>query len=60
MVIATKFTTCFRAGRGDKEILINTTGNGTKSLHLSLEASLKKLQTTYIDLVSIALLLIGI
>jgi len=50
MVIATKFTTCFRAGHGDKEILINTTGNGTKSLHVSLEASLKKLQTTYIDL----------
>jgi len=50
MVIATKFTTCFRAGYGDKEILVNTTGNGTKSLHLSLEASLKKLQTNYIDL----------
>lgn len=49
MVIATKFTTCFRAGY-ENEIMINTTGNGTKSLHLSLEASLKKLQTTYIDL----------
>jgi len=53
MVIATKFTTCFRAGRGDKEIIINASGNGTKSLHLSLEASLKKLQTSYIDLVSL-------
>jgi len=50
MVIATKFTTCFRAGHHDKEIIINSTGNGTKSLHLSLEASLKKLQTSYIDL----------
>lgn len=50
MVVATKFTTCFRAGYGDKEILVNTTGNGTKSLHLSVEASLKKLQTSYIDL----------
>lgn len=50
MVIATKFTTCFRAGYGDKEILVNAAGNGTKSLHLSLEASLKKLQTNYIDL----------
>jgi aryl-alcohol dehydrogenase-like predicted oxidoreductase len=50
MVIATKFTTPFRAGHGDKEILINSGGNGTKSLHVSLEASLKKLQTTYIDL----------
>ena len=53
MVIATKFTTCFRAGHQDKEIIINATGNGTKSLHLSLEASLKKLQTSYIDLVSL-------
>jgi aryl-alcohol dehydrogenase-like predicted oxidoreductase len=51
MVIATKFTTCFRAGYGDKEIIINAAGNGTKSLHLSLEASLRKLQTNYIDLV---------
>ena len=50
MVLATKFTTCFRTGYGDKEIIINTAGNGTKSLHLSLEASLKKLQTSYIDL----------
>lgn len=50
LVIATKFTTCFRAGHGDKEILINTTGNGTKSLSLSLKASLKKLRTTYIDI----------
>lgn len=51
IVLATKFTTAFRAGYGDKEIIVNSAGNGTKSLHLSLEASLKKLQTTYIDLV---------
>ncbi|KAE9371512.1 Aldo/keto reductase [Stipitochalara longipes BDJ] len=50
MVIATKFTTCYRTGYGDKEIIVNASGNGTKSLHLSLEASLKKLQTSYIDL----------
>lgn len=50
MVIATKFTTAYRAGRGDTEIIANTVGNGTKSLHTSVEASLKKLQTTYIDL----------
>jgi len=50
MIIATKFTTCFRAGHGDKEILANTSGNGTKSLHVSVAASLKKLQTSYIDL----------
>ncbi|KAM3072360.1 hypothetical protein ACMFMG_009169 [Clarireedia jacksonii] len=50
LVIATKFTTCFRQGYGDKEIIINTLGNGSKSLHVSLEASLKKLRTSYIDL----------
>jgi aryl-alcohol dehydrogenase-like predicted oxidoreductase len=50
MVIATKYTTAYRTGHGDKEILANTGGNGTKSLHTSLEASLKKLQTTYIDI----------
>jgi len=50
MVIATKFTTCFRSAHSSKEIIINTTGNGTKSLRQSLEESLKKLQTTYVDL----------
>ncbi|KAH9205873.1 NADP-dependent oxidoreductase domain-containing protein [Leptodontidium sp. 2 PMI_412] len=51
MVIATKFTFCFRSGNDEgKEIIVNTAGNGTKSLHLSVEASLKKLQTSYIDL----------
>jgi aryl-alcohol dehydrogenase-like predicted oxidoreductase len=50
MVIATKYTTAYRTGHGDKEIIVNTCGNGSKSLHTSVEASLKKLQTTYIDL----------
>lgn len=50
MVIATKFTTNFRAGHGDTEIMANFTGNGTKSMHVSVNASLKKLQTDYIDL----------
>lgn len=30
--------------------MANFTGNGTKSLHTSLKASLKKLDTDYIDL----------
>lgn len=30
--------------------MANFTGNGTKSLHTSLKASLKKLNTDYIDL----------
>jgi len=50
MVIATKYTTAFRASYSNKEIIINSTSNRTKSLHLSLAASLKKLKTTYIDL----------
>jgi aryl-alcohol dehydrogenase-like predicted oxidoreductase len=50
LVIATKYTTCFRSRTG--EIAANFTGNGTKSLHTSVNASLKKLQTDYIDLVS--------
>jgi aryl-alcohol dehydrogenase-like predicted oxidoreductase len=50
MVVATKYTTNFQAGHGDPKILINFSGNGPKSLHVSVEASLKKLQTTYIDI----------
>lgn len=52
MVLATKYTTPFRAGRAGEEIIVNTAGNGAKSLHVSVEQSLKKLQTSYIDLVS--------
>lgn len=51
MVIATKFTTGFRGPYKEKEIITNTQGNSAKSLHVSLNASLKKLQTDYIDLV---------
>ncbi|KAH8805048.1 NADP-dependent oxidoreductase domain-containing protein [Xylogone sp. PMI_703] len=53
MVIATKYTTPYRATYGGSEIIVNTGGNGAKSLHLSLENSLKNLQTTYIDLLYI-------
>ncbi|KAI5868395.1 norsolorinic acid reductase [Durotheca rogersii] len=48
MVIATKYTTNFRPDKGG--IMINNQGNGTKSLRISVEASLRKLQTDYIDL----------
>ncbi|KAL6902682.1 Norsolorinic acid reductase [Trichoderma evansii] len=50
MVIATKFTTCYKLGPNRPHIAANYTGNGTKSLNASVEASLKKLQTDYIDL----------
>lgn len=33
--------------------MANFTGNSTKSLRTSVDASLKKLQTSYIDLVSL-------
>jgi aryl-alcohol dehydrogenase-like predicted oxidoreductase len=50
MVIATKFT--FPYCMGDTNaILSNAAGNSAKSLYLSVQASLPKLQTTYIDLV---------
>ncbi|KAI0889229.1 norsolorinic acid reductase [Annulohypoxylon maeteangense] len=48
MVIATKFTSNFRPYWD--EITINNQGNGTKSLHVSVNSSLKNLQTDYIDL----------
>lgn len=56
-VIATKFTTCYKLGPNRPHIAANYTGNGTKSLNASVEASLKKLQTDYIDLVSYSAML---
>lgn len=52
MVVATKYTTCYPAS-GKEKILANFQGQHAKSLHVSVEASLKKLQTSYIDLLYI-------
>ncbi|PSN74893.1 putative Norsolorinic acid reductase [Corynespora cassiicola Philippines] len=49
MVIATKYSTQYMGNRNGV-IKTNYVGNGSKSMKLSVEASLKKLQTTYIDL----------
>jgi len=53
MVVATKFTANYRAieqkDSKEKKVISNFGGNGSKSLKLSLEASLKKLRTDYID-----------
>lgn len=49
MVIATKYTTGYQGHHKDR-IQANYGGNGTKSMRVSLEASLRKLQTDYIDL----------
>ncbi|KAH9927992.1 Aldo/keto reductase [Epithele typhae] len=50
MVVATKYTTNFK--RSDKTILQKAqyVGNNLKSMTISLEASLKKLRTHYIDI----------
>lgn len=52
LVIATKYSTNFRAEHGESEIMINSTGNSAKSLTTSVHASLENLQTDYIDIVS--------
>ncbi|ORY92787.1 NADP-dependent oxidoreductase domain-containing protein [Leucosporidium creatinivorum] len=50
IILATKFTTNYRAYADGKNESINNSGNHKKSLHLSLRDSLKKLQTDYIDI----------
>jgi aryl-alcohol dehydrogenase-like predicted oxidoreductase len=55
MVIATKFTTYYPGAEKSSKLVMrsNFQGNHSKSLKLSLEASLKKLQTSYVDLLYI-------
>ncbi|KAH9971014.1 NADP-dependent oxidoreductase domain-containing protein [Lactifluus volemus] len=50
LVIATKYTTNFKRGQDDITHKVNYTGNNAKSLRVSVEASLKKLRTSYIDI----------
>ncbi|KAL0263403.1 hypothetical protein SLS55_002383 [Diplodia seriata] len=50
IVLATKFTTFFPSGKGGEKVKSNFQGNHSKSLRVSLEASLRKLKTSYIDL----------
>ncbi|KAK5328659.1 hypothetical protein LTR93_002444 [Exophiala xenobiotica] len=49
MVIATKYTTAYKIVTEPNLQQSNFGSNNTKSLALSVEASLRKLQTTYID-----------
>ncbi|KAF8443115.1 NADP-dependent oxidoreductase domain-containing protein [Boletus edulis BED1] len=50
LIIATKYSTNYvRAETGIKQKVLYT-GNNIKSMHISAEASLKKLRTTYIDI----------
>jgi len=46
-----QFTTNYNSSGDPKTIKSNYTGNNTKSMFLSVEASLKKLKTSYIDIV---------
>jgi len=50
IVMATKFTSLYPDPATRPRMAANYTGNSSKSLRVSLEASLKKLQTDYIDL----------
>ncbi|KAI0830121.1 aryl-alcohol dehydrogenase [Trametes gibbosa] len=50
MVVATKYTTNFKRGKTDLRQHSTFNGNNVKSMHLSVEASLKKLRTSYIDI----------
>ncbi|KAK1089605.1 hypothetical protein LTR48_000365 [Friedmanniomyces endolithicus] len=49
IVLATKYTTGY-IGANAGAVQSNYAGNNTKSLHVSVEASLKKLRTSYIDI----------
>ena len=45
-----QYSACYKRGRDDIKQKSAYTGNSMKSLHLSVEASLKKLRTPYIDI----------
>ncbi|OAL52145.1 voltage-gated shaker-like K+ channel, subunit [Pyrenochaeta sp. DS3sAY3a] len=49
IILATKYTTQYMGHRPER-MQSNYVGNGSKSMKLSIESSLKRLQTTYIDL----------
>ncbi|KAF7376739.1 putative Aryl-alcohol dehydrogenase [Mycena sanguinolenta] len=50
LVIATKYSTNFKARNDGVVQKVHYVGNNIKSMHISVEASLKKLRTTYIDI----------
>ncbi|RPD53607.1 Aldo/keto reductase [Lentinus tigrinus ALCF2SS1-6] len=50
LVIATKYTSCYKRAAPGIEQRVHYVGNSVKSMHISVEDSLKKLRTSYIDI----------
>ncbi|KAJ3756143.1 NADP-dependent oxidoreductase domain-containing protein [Lentinula raphanica] len=50
IVLATKYTTNYKRGNDAIAQKANYVGNNVKSMHISVEESLKKLRTSYIDI----------
>ncbi|KAF8524073.1 Aldo/keto reductase [Hysterangium stoloniferum] len=50
MIIATKYSFNYKRADPSVKIKVNHHGNNAKSMRLSVDASLKKLRTTYIDI----------
>ncbi|KAJ7588230.1 NADP-dependent oxidoreductase domain-containing protein [Mycena floridula] len=50
LVISTKYSTGYKAGDSNVTIKSIFSGNNMKSMHMSVNASLKKLRTSYIDI----------
>ncbi|KAL6301950.1 Aldo/keto reductase [Sparassis latifolia] len=50
MIIATKYTSNYKRSATDLKQKSHYTGNNIKNMNLSVEASLKKLRTSYIDI----------
>jgi len=50
IVLATKFTSPYKSSWDRYPIHANFAGNSAKSVHVSLQHSLEKLQTDYVDL----------
>lgn len=59
IIVATKYTSAWQLHNQDTKIQSNYGGNNKKSLTLSIDASLKALQTSYIDLVSFHIFLMS-
>ena len=55
LVLATKFTMCYPGEFDAHRQKINYAGNSTKSMRISVAASLRKLQTDYLDLLYVHL-----